>query len=209
MKLQLALDFVTNEQALALVAELKDVVDVFEIGTPLVVREGMALVRQVKCAHPQIVLLADLKIMDAGAHETRIALDAGADIVTVLGAADDATIAASVAEAHKAGKEILVDMIGVADASRVRRIDGLGADYICTHTAFDIQATGKNPLEELQAVKKIVRQAKIAVAGGIRLATIGAIAAEAPDLIIVGGGITGETNRKGAALQMRQIMQGE
>ncbi|PNB39561.1 3-hexulose-6-phosphate synthase, partial [Pseudomonas sp. GW456-E7] len=79
-------------------------------------------------------VLADLKIMDAGGYEIMKASEAGADIITVLGATDDATIKGAVEEAKKQKKKILVDMINVKDIeSRAKEIDALGVDYICVH----------------------------------------------------------------------------
>ncbi|GJM70492.1 hypothetical protein HMSSN036_27080 [Paenibacillus macerans] len=60
-------------------------------------------------------MLADLKVMDAGAYEVMKAAEAGADIVTILGATDDATIRGAVEEAKKHNTKILVDMINVKD----------------------------------------------------------------------------------------------
>ncbi len=49
-------------------------------------------------------VLADLKIMDAGGYEIMKAAEAGADIITVLGATDDSTIKGAVAEAKNSRK---------------------------------------------------------------------------------------------------------
>ena len=46
----------------------------------------------------------DLKIADAGAEESQMALDAGADIVTVLATASDNTIRKAAGAVHAAGK---------------------------------------------------------------------------------------------------------
>jgi 3-hexulose-6-phosphate synthase len=206
-ELQLALDFVTIAEAKAILAEVGDGIDIVEIGTPFVIQEGIRAVREIAEAFPKIKVLADLKIMDAGEHESKMAFLAGADYVTVLGAADDATIRASVAEADRHGKSIVVDMIGVADMDkRARAIDALGAHYICVHTAFDIQSTGADPLEELKVVKAAVKRAKTAVAGGIKIATLPPIAKEAPEIVIVGGGITGQADKRAAALEMKRIL---
>ncbi|WP_186819952.1 orotidine 5'-phosphate decarboxylase / HUMPS family protein, partial [Bacillus tropicus] len=76
--------------------------------------------------------------------------EAGADIITVLGATDDSTIKGAVAEARKQQKKILVDMINVKNLeTRAKEIDQLGVDYICVHTGYDLQAEGKNSFEEL------------------------------------------------------------
>ena len=118
-----------------------------------------------------------------------------------------ATIRVSAEAAHKAGKKIMVDMIDVPDVeARAAEIDKLGVDYICVHTAFDVQSTGLNPLEELQKVNRVVKNARSAVAGGIKLATIEGIAAEKPAILIVGGGITGQADKRATALEMKKIM---
>lgn len=207
MKLLLALDFITIPGAMALLKEVGDGIDIVEIGTPFIVKEGLTAVEQVRAAFPGLTIMADLKIMDAGEYECRMAFAAGADLVTVLGVADDATIKASVAEAAKHGKFIMADMIGVADIrKRAKEIDGLGVDYICVHVAVDLQQTGKNPLEELQIVKSVVTKTKTAVAGGIKLSTIDGIVKENPAIIIVGGGITGQRDKRAAALEMKKRM---
>jgi 3-keto-L-gulonate-6-phosphate decarboxylase len=67
-------------------------------------------VRRLKAAFPESLLLADLKIMDAGEHEAGLGFGAGADIVTVLSAAHDETIRGCVRAARRSGgrKEIMV-----------------------------------------------------------------------------------------------------
>ena len=85
MKLQLALDDITLAAALALVEDVRTYVDIIEVGTPFLYAEGLGAVRELRRRFPEKEILADMKIMDAGEHETRLALQAGADYVTVLG----------------------------------------------------------------------------------------------------------------------------
>ena len=70
---------------LRVLASAAPAVDIVEIGTPLLIAEGLGAVRAVCSAHPGMIVLADTKIMDAGGYEARLAFEAGADIVTVLG----------------------------------------------------------------------------------------------------------------------------
>jgi 3-hexulose-6-phosphate synthase len=88
-------------------------------------------------------------------------------------------------------------------AERATEIDKLGVDYICVHTADDVQITGKNPLHELQILKSIVKNAKLAVAGGINISSIDSIVAEGPEIVIVGGGIAAQDNMREAAVAIR------
>ncbi|TYP75395.1 3-hexulose-6-phosphate synthase [Paenibacillus methanolicus] len=207
MKLQLALDLVNIPEAIAVVEEVQSYIDIVEIGTPVVINEGLHAVKAIKDAFPSLQVLADLKIMDAGAYEVMKASEAGADIITVLGATDDSTIKGAVEEARKNGKQILVDMINVKNLEqRAREIDALGVDYICVHTGYDLQAAGENSFEQLRVIKSVVTRAKTAVAGGIKLATLPEVIAASPDLVIVGGGITGHANKAGAAAEMKQLI---
>ncbi|WP_017728573.1 3-hexulose-6-phosphate synthase, partial [Halalkalibacterium ligniniphilum] len=208
MKLQLALDLVDIPGAIELVKEVEEHIDVVEIGTPVIINEGLKAVKEVKAAFPNLTVLADLKIMDAAAYEVSQASAAGADIITILGAAEDQSIKGAVEEAKKQGKQILVDMIAVKDiATRAKELDEFGVDYICVHTGYDLQAVGQNSFEDLQTIKSVVKNAKTAIAGGIKLETLPEVIKAQPDLVIVGGGITGQEDKKAAAAEMQKWIQ--
>jgi 3-hexulose-6-phosphate synthase len=207
MKLQLAIDLVDTQGAIKLVKELEEYIDVVEIGTPVVINEGLRAVKAMKEAFPNLTVLADLKIMDAAGYEVSQAAASGADIITILGAAEDASIKGAVEEAKKLGKQILVDMIAVKDiATRAKELDELGVDYICVHTGYDLQAVGQNSFEDLATIKSVVKNAKTAVAGGIKLETLPEVIKAQPDLVIVGGGITGQEDIKAVAAQMQTMI---
>lgn len=207
MKLQLALDLVDTKGALEVVKEIGEYIDVVEIGTPVVINEGLRAVKEVKAAFPSLTVLADLKIMDAAAYEVSQASAAGADIITILATAEDESIKGAVAEAKKQGKEILVDMIAVKDlAARAKEVDEFSVDYICVHTGYDLQAVGKNSFEDLSIIQKVVKNAKTAIAGGIKLETLPEAINQHPDLIIVGGGITNQEDKKAAARKMHELI---
>jgi 3-hexulose-6-phosphate synthase len=207
MELQLALDLVNIPEAIELVKEVGEHIDIVEIGTPVVINEGLHAVKAVKEAFPNLKVLADLKIMDAAGYEVMKASEAGADIITILGTAEDMSIQGAVEEAKKQGKKILVDMIAVKDlAGRAKEVDAMGVDYICVHTGYDLQAVGKNSFEDLQTIKSVVKNAKTAIAGGIKLETLPEVIKVKPDLVIVGGGITGQADTKAAAATMQEMI---
>ncbi|GAB6255606.1 3-hexulose-6-phosphate synthase [Peribacillus frigoritolerans] len=207
MELQLALDLVNIQEGIELVKQVEEYVDIVEIGTPVVINEGLRAVKEMKEAFPSLKVLADLKIMDAAGYEVMKASEAGADIITILGAAEDMSIKGAVEEARKQGKKILVDMIAVKDLeTRAKEVDTFGVDYICVHTGYDLQAVGKNSFEDLQTIKRVVKNAKTAVAGGIKLDTLPEVIKAQPDLVIVGGGITGQADIKGTAAQIQKLV---
>lgn len=135
MKLQLALDLVNIPEAIELIKEVEGSIDVVEIGTPVVINEGLRAVKEVKQAFPNLRVLADLKIMDAAGYEVQQASEAGADIVTILAAAEDMSIQGAVKEAKARGKQILVDMIGIKDIAGLGKRAGRTWSrlYLCAH----------------------------------------------------------------------------
>ncbi|MEG1475987.1 MAG: 3-hexulose-6-phosphate synthase [Longicatena sp.] len=207
MKLQIALDTLTLEESMALLDETKDYVDVIEVGTPFIIEEGMRPIRELKKRYPNLEVLADTKIMDAGELEADYAFRAGADIVTVLGASHDETVLGALKAAKKHGGKIMIDMIAVKDlATRTKELDAMGVDLICVHTAFDVQSTQKGPLDELKLVNTLVKHAKSAVAGGVKLATIDDIVREGAEVIVVGGAISNASERANMAKEMKGHM---
>lgn len=207
MKLQLALDLVNIPQAIEVVKEVEPFIDIVEIGTPVINKEGLKALAEVKAAFPNLEVLADVKIMDAAAYEVSNAAAAGADIVTILAQAEDSSIKGAVEEAKKLGKKILVDMIAVKDIkTRAAELDELGADYICVHTGYDMQAEGKDSFEDLRTIKSVVKNAKTAIAGGIKLETLPEVIKAQPDLIIVGGGITSKENKAAEAEKIQKMI---
>lgn len=208
-KLQLAIDLVPLDDLEAVIVRLLAYVDVVEAGTPLIKRYGMEAVRALRRLAPDHLVVADMKAMDAGGLEAEIAFDAGADIMTVLAGASDATIAAAVTVAQSRGKAVVADLIGLPDkVIRARRLAELGIAYLGVHTGTDDQATGANPLADLDAITRAV-EIETVVAGGIAAATLPAILALRPSVVIVGSGILGQPNPVGAAKALREIIDRE
>ncbi|MFT4106702.1 MAG: 3-hexulose-6-phosphate synthase [Lacrimispora sp.] len=207
MKLQLALDDISLENAVKLVEEVHDYIDIIEIGTPMIIEYGMTPVRTMKEKFPQKEVLADLKIMDAGYYEAEEALKAGADYITVLGVTDNLTVQGSVDAAREYKGKAVVDMICVSDLeSRIKKMEELGADFVSVHIGVDQQAAGRTPLDDLKIMKNTVRKAKISVAGGISVKTLPAYQEYGPDVIIVGSGITHASDPKAAAEEIHKAL---
>ena len=105
--LQVALDHMHLKRALQAAREAVDGgADWLEAGTPLIKSEGMEVVRELKKSFPGATIVADLKTMDTGAFEVEIAAKAGADVITVMGVTDDATILEAVKDGPKPAGEI-------------------------------------------------------------------------------------------------------
>jgi 3-hexulose-6-phosphate synthase len=182
-------------------------VDIAEVGTPLVLREGASAIWMLKEQFPKLLILADFKIMDAGAEEAAIAFDAGADIVTVLAAAETVTIQRACDAAIAAGRQVMADLIAVADpARRAVQIAALGVHLLCCHTAFDMQSSGAEPTGALAELRAALPDARLAVAGGINPQRIGLLTPFAPEVVIVGGFVTRAADPRAAVEEVRKAM---
>ena len=210
IKLQLALDVIELKQAIALLDELQGLIDIIEVGTPMIVKEGVKPIRELRQHFPNMIILADVKIADGAKIETQYAFDAGADIVSVLAMAELQTIKDAVTVAHSLNKRVLVDLIGVKDLScRIIELEKMAVDYLCVHNAFDVQRFGKDPLAELLVLKQYVTKSQTVVAGGITLANLSGIVKAKPDVIIVGGAITNALNPKATTIAIRKLIDKE
>jgi len=214
MKLQLALDFPSLAEALALLDRVADLVDIVEAGTPLILKEGIRAVAEIKKRYPRATVLADLKIMDAGELEAGIGFDAGADIVTVLGASETVTVDRACAAARAASsvgsapRQVMVDLIAVPDvARRAAELAAARPDYLCCHAAYDVQGRGGDPLADLARLRGASAagafQARLAVAGGITAARVPALLPYQPEVVVVGGAVSRAPDPRAAALAIR------
>lgn len=205
--LQLALDFVDLKRALKVAEEgVKGGADWLEAGTPLIKSEGLSAVRRLRQEFPRHIIVADMKVMDAGRTEVEAAAKAGANIVDVLGVASLTTIAECLEAARNYGCQIMVDLIAVEDAvERAKVIEKLGANYLAVHTAIDEQMRGKNPFP---IVKKVAGAVKIpiAAAGGINSETAAAAIKAGASIVIVGGAITKAADATSATRAIKKAM---
>lgn len=203
-ELQLALDG-DLRSALETLSAIHPYIDIAEAGTPLVFREGMNALRRIREAHPQLTLAADLKIMDAGRAEADIAFSAGADVVTVMALAADATIAGALESARAYGKRLMVDMMQVADGrARAMELLGLGCDLLCLHTAHDQQSSLGSPFAQLADLRQALPTTGLAIAGGVKLPALDRILPLKPEVIIVGSAITGAADPRASAKRFHE-----
>jgi len=189
--LQVALDMLNDHRAIKIAEQsIKGGADWIEAGTPLIKSEGMDIIRKLKEKFSDKTLVADMKTMDTGAFETEMAAKAGADIVCILGAADDSTIKEAVKSARKYGIKIMIDLIGVKNKEkRAKQLEQIGIDYLCIHIGIDEQMIGKSAEKILKEITKET-SIPVAVAGGINSESAAGMVKKGASIIIVGGAIT-------------------
>jgi len=200
--LQVALDMINLDDALRVAKEAYDGgADIIEAGTPLIKSEGLRCVRVLRERFPEALILADMKTMDTGFLEVELAAKAGADIVTVLGVADDTTITEAIEAARKYKIYLTLDLI--AHPSPIKRaIEAvkLGADIICIHIGIDVQRrlgfTAKDVCGLISLIKREIGERYLAVAGGLNERNVENVVKAGADIIVVGSAISKSRNPK-------------
>ena len=206
-QLQLAVDVLSIDEALAIVEVVHESVDIIEVGTPLVIECGLKPVELLKEKYPEKQVLADLKIMDAGSIEASSGFGRGADIVTVLGLADEATIRGAVEAADGRGR-VMADLIQVPDpAARATELVAMGVHVLCLHTAYDRRDEGVDPLVELHAVRPVV-DVPLGIAGGLKFENAADVVAGGADIVVVGGAIQNAEDPAEMAAEIQRAMRG-
>jgi 3-hexulose-6-phosphate synthase len=205
-KLQVAVDLLSTADALALTNKVAPYVDIIELGTPLIKSAGLGVISAVKAAHPDKEVFADMKTADAGFLEADIAFAAGADIVTVLGAAGDATIKGAVEAGVKHGKKVVADLIGVENrVERAREVVKLGINFVEIHAGLDEQAQPGYTVQALLDDGKIAG-VPFSVAGGVKADTIAAVRDAGAAVAVAGGAIYGAADPAFAAKALRDAL---
>ena len=136
---QISLDLTDIPEALE-TAEmaLRAGVDWLEVGTPLIIAEGMNGVRALRERFPDTPIVADLKTMDGGWLEAEIMAKAGATHVVVMGQAHRETIERVVQASADFGVDVMGDNMAMPDpVEGARYLADLGCDYIIHHIGYD------------------------------------------------------------------------
>lgn len=208
-RLQVALDGPSLEKNLRVAREVESQVDLLEAGTPLIKKYGMEAVRRLRKAFPESVIVADMKTIDGGVFETRLAFGAGADLTTAMALASRETLNRVVEETRSHGGGLMVDMLGVTDpAQRIDQLSFLPPDtLILLHVSADRDRTGqRTDLQRLLGQIDGSGSRPIAVAGGIDPESVRELTASSIRVVIAGSAITGSDQPAETARLLRAGM---
>ncbi|HNT72647.1 MAG TPA: bifunctional 5,6,7,8-tetrahydromethanopterin hydro-lyase/3-hexulose-6-phosphate synthase [Methanothrix sp.] len=203
--LQVALDLVDLAVVRRVLSQLPDSDHLLiEVGTPLVKKFGASVVKEIRTVRPSSFVVLDLKTLDTGNLEVRLAADATADAVVISGLAPKKTLELAIQEARKTGIYSVIDMLNVPDPLAVLRSLSALPDVVEMHRAIDQEAERHN-WEAIAEIKRMAatsdRKILVAVAGGIRVDTVASALSSGADIVVSGRAITGSKDVKDAAEQ--------
>ncbi|WP_298825860.1 3-hexulose-6-phosphate synthase [uncultured Planococcus sp.] len=203
MKFQLALDRLTREESFAILHETAPYIDWIEVGTGVIKQYGMAIVREIKEAYPDKILVADMKTCDAGKHEALQAFEAGADITTVMAFSANKTISDALGVAKELNKRVMIDLLGVTDSDRLKELQSMGVELVGLHHGKDMQLE-KEMSGDLLKLAQGLTGMEIAIAGGINKESLPSLLDKKLTAVIIGSAITKAANPAQEAKEMKE-----
>ena len=173
--LQVALDNFTISEALESTRVLAPELDVIEIGTLLCLSTGAEAIEVMSTLYPDRTIVADLKIVDAGGELAGMACDKGADWVTVMCNAADATKAKAMEAAEQRGGEMQVELFGNWTFDQAEEWKRLGIRQVIYHQSRDaLNSGGSWGPDNMNVVKKLADMGlEVSVTGGLTRDVIG------------------------------------
>ena len=208
--LQVALDL-DNKDAMARILEdlpNKERV-LIEAGTPLVKKFGVSIIGEIRKLRPDAFIIADLKTLDVGRVEVKMAADETADAIAISGLGNLESIKKAIHETQKQGIYSILDMMNVKNfEEKLTQIpDDLKPDIVLLHRNVDFESSQKEKgldvgeMTEWGNITKIkeVTGSLIAVAGGITPDNVEEAIDKGANIIIAGRYIIGSRDVRRSA----------
>jgi len=207
--LQIALDNPSFDRAKEIVSQLpqSDRI-ILEVGTPLLKKYGVKVVRELRDSARDTFIVADLKTLDVGKVEVDLAFEETADAVVASGLAAPEILDGFIYEAKRLGIYAVIDMMEVADpVQKLRSLKEL-PDIVILHRAIDVEKAGaRHRMELIKEIKQTFAHKRllIAVAGGIVPETAREALEKGADIIIAGRYITQSKDVKRAVREFLEV----
>jgi bifunctional enzyme Fae/Hps len=208
--LQVALDLDNMDEVERIVNSLPNRERILiEAGTPLVKKFGVGVVGKIRELRKDAFIIADLKTLDVGRIEVKMAADETADAVAISGLGTIESIEKAIHEASKQGIYSILDMMNVDDFIEKLKSLQYMPDILLLHRNVDLETLKIEKGEELDEmtewgnineIKSILGDKKlVAVAGGITPSKVTEALDSGADIIVVGRYIIGSRDVRHAS----------
>lgn len=181
-----------------------------EAGTPLIKKFGVGVVSKIRQLRPDAFIIADLKTLDVGRIEVKMAADETADAIAISGLGTIESIEKAIHEAQKQGIYSMLDMMNVDNfTEKLSQInDNLKPNIVLLHRNVDLETLKAEKGEDtsamsewgnIKAIKELIGDGLVAVAGGITPQKIEEAIEKGADIIVGGRYITGSRDVRRSA----------
>ena len=206
-RLQIALDTLDLPAALGPLQKAAGHVDVIECGTILVLCEGYHAVRAIRALFPDKRILADVRIAEAGAKISRLAFEAGADLVSCVAGASLTTIQQVCRVAAEFGAEVQVELADEwYDVERARAWRDAGVQHVIVKRSRDREAAGDlswKP-DDLARIDELASLGfTVTITGGISPKDLPTFAGHPVGIVIAGRSIVEADDPAAAARELK------
>ncbi|XZF76983.1 3-hexulose-6-phosphate synthase [Bacillus sp. AL-1R] len=205
MKIQLALDRMSIQDAIKMTKKVENYIDWVEVGTSLIKEFGMNSIYLLKEAFPNKTIVADMKTIDNAKYEFQLCFSAGADVATVMGVAPLETIETCESEAAKHNKRVMIDLLNT-EKEKVLQLAQYNS-ILCAHISKDqqeISGLRKKNLEHM--FTDVPSLSEMAVAGGISINSMNMLKSIAPSIVIIGSAITKADDPEKSAKELKKFI---
>lgn len=190
MKIQLAVDRVSIEEAVSIIEQAKESIDIIEIGTSLFLDYGQESLRTLRKRFDHTIL-TDIKTMDEAEYEFRRVYGNGADIATVMGASALETIRICQKTAQDMKKDYMIDILEISD-EKIQALKEFDDAIICLHLPKDKAGSLQDFVKGF--VEKHQLSNRLAAAGGIKLEDLPYLKEAGIEIAVIGSAITKSDN---------------
>jgi len=208
--LQVALDLDNMQDMERIIDSLPDRERILiEAGTPLVKKFGVGIVSKIRELKKDAFIIADLKTLDVGRIEVKMAADETADAVAISGLGTQESIEKAIHEAQKQGIYSILDMMNVENFTEKLENLNFKPDIVLLHRNVDLETLKAERGEEqadmtewgnINQIKEIIgKNGRVAVAGGIVPKKMDQALDSGADVIVVGRYIIGSRDVRRAA----------
>lgn len=207
--LQLALDTHDLPSALAPLQQAASHIDIIEVGTILCLAEGMGAVRIIRSLFPDKIILADVRIAEAGGIIAKMAFEAGADWVSVVSGAAPSTAEVVYDVARQHGGDVQIELSEGWSWEQAARWREIGIEQAIVHRSRDAEAQGQLAWSsaDLNSIRRLAHMGyRVTVAGSVQVADIPAFAGIPVYIFIAGRAIRNAPDPAQAAATFQEAI---
>ncbi|QQO08534.1 hypothetical protein [Breznakiella homolactica] len=202
MKLQLAFDNSSAEDFFRVMDQVKDVIDVFELGW-LGNHLGAIFIKEAKAKYPNIPLVWDQK--SATMFDCMPPVEYGADYVSIAFCSEPVAKAA-VDLAHPKGVKVVGDIVHSAcDGQAILKFARVGCDEISLFPFMGYDNPDVTPLK----VANVMREQNglpISVYGKLTVDNMKPVLELKPDIVVIGAAIVQAADPRTEAMKIKDLM---